>query len=258
MYIYIYDEYVNHKKYEHLLGQIETRITDLGLNGKIVRLGIMKSIQDSVSTEIRNGAKTIIAVGNDKTINQTVHSIINFQKSHNTKTEIFFGIIPVGEKNNLIAKALGIKEWKEACEILSGRRVETIDIGQANDNYFLAQAEICGQGTMLKINKHYSIEITEPGKIHIINLSLYPNNLPHNTKSSPQDGILELYIQTKKHSLIKFNSQINQSFFSFQKLTIFNKHTSLLVDNSINMPAPININVLKKRLNIIVGKKRKF
>lgn len=256
MYIYIYDEYVNHKKYGRLLEQIENRITDLGLNGKIVRLGIMKSIQNSVNTEIKNGIKTIVAVGNDKTINQTIHSIIHFQTTHNIKNDILLGIIPIGEKNNSISNALGIKDWKQACEILSARRVETIDIGQANNRYFLTQAEISSENTILKINKNYSIEITEPGKIYIINLSLHPSNLPHNIKPSPQDGILELYIQTQKPSI--FNSQTNQSFFSIKKLTILNKHTSLIIDNSISMPAPININILKKRLNIIVGKERTF
>ncbi|MCK4553680.1 hypothetical protein KAU19_01815, partial [Candidatus Parcubacteria bacterium] len=64
MHIYIYDSYVNQKKYDKVLARIETRITDLGLNGKISRLGLMKNIPDLVYNELKRGVKTIIAVGN--------------------------------------------------------------------------------------------------------------------------------------------------------------------------------------------------
>ena len=101
MHIYIYDSFVNQKKYDKILARIETRITDLELNGKISRLGVMKNIPDIVSNELKRGAKTIIAVGNDKTINQVINSLAGSQ--------VPLGIIPIGRENNQISFALGIE-----------------------------------------------------------------------------------------------------------------------------------------------------
>jgi hypothetical protein len=49
MHIYIYDSFVNQKKYDSTTAKIETRITDLGLNGKIVRLGIIISVEEVIN-----------------------------------------------------------------------------------------------------------------------------------------------------------------------------------------------------------------
>ena len=49
MHVYIYDSFLNHKKFEKIIARIETRVTDLGLNGKINRLvdhGIAIGIKD--------------------------------------------------------------------------------------------------------------------------------------------------------------------------------------------------------------------
>ena len=106
MHVYIYDDYVNEKKYNNSLAHIETRITDLGLNGKIIRLGVMKNALEAITNEIKRGAKTIIAVGNDKTINKIINAIINYEISNQIENNTPLGIIPVGEKNNLIANVL--------------------------------------------------------------------------------------------------------------------------------------------------------
>jgi len=42
MHVYVYDSFLNQKKYDRILARLETRITDLGLNGKISILLIMK------------------------------------------------------------------------------------------------------------------------------------------------------------------------------------------------------------------------
>lgn len=90
MYIYIYDSFVNHKKYEKVLARIETRITDLGLNGKIVRIGIMTSVHDVVENELRKGANTIIAVGNNGIFSQALNSIA---KLTNVGQNVTLGLI---------------------------------------------------------------------------------------------------------------------------------------------------------------------
>lgn len=266
MHVYIYDEYVSSKKYDKILAQIETRITDLGLNGKIIRLGIMKNINSAIENEIKLGAKTIVAVGNDKTINQVVNAMcskINFEEIN----IVPLGIIPIGEKNNLIAEALGIKEGEAACDDISARRIEKINIAKAEINnlnkqissyYFISNASINGKGATIKIQKNYSIEIMDPGQINIINLSVF-KDLPKNMKPNPKDKILEIHIKTKKAKKItKLKPEQNHSFFSLKSLVIVSKDNSIILDNSIELKTPARISVSRKNITIIVGKNRNF
>ncbi len=258
MHIYIYDDYINTKKYDAVLARVETRITDLGLNGKIIRLGVMRDIFDAVENELKREAKTIVAVGNDKTINKTINAIVNaeIRSGMNFKTPL--GIIPLGEKNNSIARALGVATAEDGCDTLSARMIEKLDLGRANNNFFLSQAKITGHGTVLEINKNYSIEITEPGIIRIINL-LTEDDLPKNINPNPGDGLLELCIKTKPaKKFFKLNQAAGQSFFSLKKLTVINEKSPLILDGAIEIKTPAEITVGSRKINIIVGKDRQF
>ena len=66
-YYYVYDEFVQDPKFERDLAQIETRLTDLGISGKIARLALFRDPTELIRDEVRKGAKTIVAVGNDVT-----------------------------------------------------------------------------------------------------------------------------------------------------------------------------------------------
>src|SRR5680860_1199287 len=129
MHVYIYDDYVSTKKYDTTLAHIETRITDLGLNGKIIRLDVMKNVAEAVASEIKRGAKTIVAVGNDKTINKIINSITLFAIRNQTEVDIPLGLITVGDKGNSIAPALGIESGEKGCDSLSARRIAKLDLG---------------------------------------------------------------------------------------------------------------------------------
>lgn len=256
MHIYIYDNFVNEKKYTSTLAKIETRTTDLGLNGKIIRLKIIKNIQNALKNEINRGAKTIIAVGNNVTINKIINAMIKTENLTNIGRDIPLGIIPIGTKNNEIANSLGIRTEEEACDCISARRIEKLDIAQANDQYFLSHASIQSHGSIIEINNNYSIEIMEKGFISIINIP--HNNTFNKFKFNPKNGILKLFIETKSLKKILKWQKPNQSFFSLNKLTITSKYNSLLLDNSVKIPTPVKINIIKNRLNIIVGKERNF
>lgn len=250
MHVYIYDSFVNQKKYQRALEHVETRITDLGLSGKICRLGVMTKIQDIVANEIRRGAKTIIAVGNDQTINQTINSLVG--------SEVPLGIIPIGSEYNTVAECLGINSAEEACDILSARRIEKLDLGKANYFYFLTNASITGKGTVVEINQNYSIEILEKGEIRIVNLPPENKiNLPTIGKFDPQDGFLELYVKTEEKKNM-FKKIVDQGVFTFEKLTINNNVYPLLIDNATHVDPPVEINIAKRALNVIVGKGRNF
>ena len=144
MNIFIYDSFLNQKKYDRLLARLETRITDLGLNGKICRLSLMRNIGDTVKNELKRGAKTIIAVGNNKTVNQIINSLAG--------GAVPLGLIPIGQENNDLARGLGIESVDQACDILSARLLTRLDLGLANQTYFLGPAAIENQGTIVDIS----------------------------------------------------------------------------------------------------------
>lgn len=260
MHVYIYDSFLAHKKYDKILAAIETRITDLGLNGKISRLGPMKNIKSMVESEIKRGIKTVVAVGNNHTVNEAINAMTAFDKFKTYKNSAPLGIIPIGKGNNTIAESLGINGEEEACDILSARRIEELDLGLANNRFFLLNAAIDSQGTTIEINQTYSIEIMNKGEISVINLP-DKNFASNKAKFNPQDGILELLIRTKKSGgFLKIGGEkIGESVFSLKKLTIHNnKSQPVVLDGCVEIPAPAEISVIKKKINVIIGKGRSF
>ena len=247
MNIYIYDDYLNKSKYSRVLNRVEIRLTDLGLNGKIIRLGAIKNIRDVIQNEIKNGAKTIIAVGNNQTVNKIIGSIIDNELYGFFQKNILFSIIPIGEDNS-IADSLGIKREEEACNVLLARRVKKIDIGLVNNYYFLNKASIESQGTIIDINGDYVIEPQEKGLINIFNLKSSVND-DKSIRVNPIDGKLDIYIKGRGKNL---------SFLSVKKLKISNPNQLLLLDDIIEIKTPADISIISGKLNVIVGKDRTF
>jgi diacylglycerol kinase family enzyme len=246
MNIYIYDDFLNKSKFNRVLNRVEIRLTDLGLNGKIIRLGSIKNVRDVIQNEIKNGAKTIVAVGNNQTVNKIIGSIIDNELYGFFQKNILFSIIPIGDDNS-IANSLGIKKEEEACNTLLARRVKKIDIGLVNNYYFLNKAVIEGQDTVLEIND-YVLEPQEKGLISIYNLKSSQDD-DKNLKINPIDGKLDIYIKNKSKDF---------SFISTEKLKISSKKNSLILDDVVEIKTPAEISVIPGKLNVIVGKDRSF
>ena len=249
MNIFIYDSFLNQKKYDRLLAKIETRITDLGLNGKISRLSLMRNIGDTVENELKRGAKTIIAVGNNETVNQIINSLAG--------SAVPLGIIPIGEENNDIARGLGIESVDQACAVLSARLLARVDLGLANQTYFLSSAAIENRGTIVDMSDDYTVETTKTGLIHVLNLANPKIKLPPKVKIAPDDGILELVISTQNKKNL-FAKPDDQSIFKIKKIVINNPKTKLVLDGAVSITTPATITVVKQNLNVIVGKNRNF
>jgi len=250
MHSYIYDSFLNQKKYDRVLAQIETRLTDLGLNGKICRLSIMKNVKEAVADELDHGTKTIVAVGNNLTVNRIVNALPAF--------DVPIGIIPIEEEKNSIAKSLGILNELQACEILSARRITKIDLILANNHYIISNTRIPNQGTILEISKNYTIEINDPGQVKIINLPPLKYVSAIEEKINPQDGVFELVIEAGRRKKLFDQPQKNQSVFLLKKAVINNKKCPVLLDDCLELNAPVTFGIVKQKLKVIVGKTRKF
>lgn len=246
MHVYIYDYFVTQAKYSRLTAKLETRITDLGLNGKICRVGLMQSIGSVIENEIDRGVKTIIIVGNDSSI----HKALNYVADK----KIPLGIIPVGD-NNYLANALGIKNTDSACDILASRRIESIDLGLANNNHFLNKASINTSGTTIENEAGYSIEIGGQGSINIVNLPISSDDISK-INSFPNDDKLELVINIKEKGIFSKNNE--QTILPFNRINLLNKQSPVTLDSCATINCPVQILLSNKKINVIVGKERNF
>jgi len=253
MHYYIYDQFLSDKKYEPIINRIEARLTDLGISGKTEKLTILKSFSEAVKNISKKEISTIVAVGNDSTISKIISLLPNLN--------ITLGIIPIGPENE-IARMLGIPANEEACDVLSARIIEKIDLGKANNYYFISHLQLPSTKELILDCGGYRISpIENNNQINICNFNLTPSN-SHNC--NPKDGLLEAVISPEKKSagfFSSFNKQnTRSSIFPLKKIKIKCNTESLqaLADGHTTIKTPITVEVMPKKLKIIVGKNRIF
>lgn len=253
MHIYIYDNNANDRKNENTIARIETRITDLGLSGKIIRLGVMSSLHESIANELKRGAKTIIVVGDIKILNQTVNVLAEIISKQPVFNNIPLGFIPLGKEKNVFINNLSLGYEEEACNTISARLIKQFSLGRANRNYFIFNASIPTEHTTLEIDEKYSVEIIKDGLIEIINSSFAKIN--KKTANINSNNHLELIINTSKENRFKLSKHSkNSSIFLFNNLRVINNKHELLLDQAVSVPPPIDIDVASEKINLIVGK----
>lgn len=241
MYYYIYDSFLSDKKFSNVLAKIETRLTDLGINGKINHLSFLKNIHQILNEEIRRGVKTIVVVGNDRTLGQIINIVADLN--------ITLGYIPIGSES--ISRLLRIPEGESACDVLSARIVKKIDIGKVNSYYFLTSIETGGQKMSLECDNNYFINLEE--KDNIINISNL--NIFNRLKTLPNDEYLDLFIEhTEKKFLRKSTSSTSRLVTKKIRLTSDKSVPILLIDEKKIIKTPAEVTVQPKKLKLIVGK----
>ena len=243
---YIYDDFLNKNRYRRALNRIEIRLTDLGLNGKIIRLGAIKNVREAIQTEIKNGIKNIIAVGDNETANKVIGAMISDKTYGFFQKDVLFSIIPVGD-NNSIADSFGIKKEADACNTLLARRIKQIDIGFAGNNIFINKAELLSESAQINIDNIYTLELTKKTLVKIININ-DDQNLIYKEKINPYDNKLNLIINGRGE---------DNTFIDAKNISISGKG-ELILDQSIAVNLPTEISIIQEKINIIVGKDRSF
>jgi hypothetical protein len=195
MYYYLYDTFLNDKKYEKVLDRIKTRLLDLDIQGKHERMSLLKSADDLLSTEIKRGAKTIIVVGNDKTFLKVVDIV--------AKQEVTLGIIPLGEPNN-IARALGLLPGDKSCEILAARKIVEFDLGKANNIFFFSNIEVTKNIDRIAIS-HQGYKVIPKAQCSAVGIYNFFVPVGHGydramEKVNPRDRQLDLVIKSEVRS----------------------------------------------------------
>ncbi|MEA2064987.1 MAG: diacylglycerol kinase family protein [Patescibacteria group bacterium] len=266
MYYYLYDTFLSDNKYQKTLHRIENRLVDLGIDGKIGRLSMMMNVEKLLNEEIKKGAKTIVAVGN----NNTIDKIINIAAAE----KITVGVIPVGE-NNEIAEILGIPPMDLACDILSRRRVKKIDLLKINRRYYILNLKMdADKNIEIVCEDKYKVKLTaKKGEIYIYNLvnkEYIKNNFKFKKSIenffSPQDKMFDIVINPTDTSLANNLLKIfrrkqagGATLIPGKKIKISAKKiVSAVCDNNNVVKTPLDIKIVPQVLKIIVGKNRKF
>ncbi len=245
MHIYIYGSALSQKKYLSQIHEIEAKVTDLGLSGRVARLGKLRSLRDIVREELRRMPKTIIVVGDDSLVSQVISLMGG--------TGVALGIIPIGE-NNQIATSLGIT-LANACNVLSARRLIEIDLGLVDSQAFVRRAAISGPKIKLLIDNNYSILAPE-AKVEVINFLLETEKEVGQTGPDAQSGNLYLMITKEKSSFLK--KEVEHSFIPFRELDIQTDTAEVVLDGLTKVNHPRRITIMPNGLQVIVGRERNF
>lgn len=252
----MYDNFVTDKKNEKLLSRIETRLTDLGISGRIERLTMFKDIHEIVADAAGQGSETIVAVGNDETVGRLIDAVGEF--------DMAFGVIPVGDGPHGIAAMLGVEEGVEACNILSRRVLQTVDLGRINDHYFLSSVRIPRTRAAISCNGTYSVIPTEDNEIQVCNLAPVAA-AGGTTFSSPRDGFLETVFQPAPRRGLFSNffraAEPASAPTVVPVRTLRVKHhqpVTVIRDGQRLSSTVLDIQILPNRLKVITGKARKF
>ncbi|MBH41152.1 MAG: hypothetical protein CL685_00370 [Candidatus Magasanikbacteria bacterium] len=253
MYVYLYDEFLKRKKYESTIKEIETRLTDFGIAGKILRLQKSINAHSTIEEEIAKGAKTIIMVGNDNTFGHVL--------SRGAVGKALFGFLPIGPENT-IADVLGIPVGVEACEILSRRRKIPLDIGWVNNRYFVSQLHIPPHDISVSYDDMFSVSARYK-KMELVVCNLQPffwkNSKAGDYTVHPQDGKLEAFLRPMKKKHVFKEVYEEPSIFPFEEMVVTGKTPFVMVtDGKRSKEKKITIRLAKKRLEMIVGRKRRF
>lgn len=244
MYFYLYDAFLREKKYEVPLAKVEGRLFDLGLQGRAEKLTILKSMKEIVSAALKRGADTIVAVGNDETMSKLIRLVAD--------SDVLLGFIPVGGKS-LIADVLGIPEGERACDALSRRVIERVDLGKANDVTFLSFLEVTpGPDLFLECDGRYTLEPLEaPHALTMFNLGYWAR--------SPRDGVLEAVLEpeTEKRSRFSLRGDTHQQTvipFTTMRVKSLGRSLAAYADGQTVVKTPFTVSVLPRKIRIIVGK----
>jgi len=254
MYIYLYDNFLRQKSFDSIIKSIEIKLTDYGIAGKILRLNNFIDVKPIIDDEIERGAKTVVIVGDDQTFGNVL--------SRAATCKVSFGFIPVG-KNNTIADVLGIPVGLPACDVLSKRRIEKLDVGWVNSRYFVSQLHVYPADIQIDYDEKFRVSAKNLMELVVCNLQPFFWKVNKKDRKqvmvNPQDGRLEAFIRpVKKKKLFGYEYE-EASIFPFEEMIIRSESAfKVEADGKITKEKKIKIKLASGRVDMIVGRERKF
>lgn len=247
MHCYLVDQFVSDRRYEHELNRIEARLAEIGIRDRFEKLTILKNLREVVDEAVRRGSQTLVAVGDDRTVSKLVSLAARYN--------LTLGLIPVGPQQT-IAQYLGIPAGVDACDVLSRRVIETVDLGQVGDRYFLLSLDLPAGDYQLECDGQYRVSLARSAPLSVRNFGASGGR--HN----PKDGILEAVIgEGPKRGFFSgwFRSSSEPSVFPVRRLTVTAAQPlPLTLDGQTVVKTPVTVEAKPRKLKVIVGRNRQF
>lgn len=255
VYVYLYDNFLKQKKFDAVIKAIETRLTDFGIAGKIVRLQPFANTEAMIEEEIKRGASTIVMVGDDATFGSVL--------SRAASCPTLFGFLPVGERNS-IASVLGIPVGIGACDVLSRRRKVKLDVGWVSNRnrFFISQLHIPPADITVAYDEKFVVS-SKNGRMELVVCNLQPFIWKEKGRDAyvihPQDGKLEAFLRPVARRGLFRDVYEDPSIFPFEEMIVSSRTPfAVEADGTSAKETKIVIQLAKKRIEMIVGKERKF
>jgi diacylglycerol kinase family enzyme len=250
MYYYIFDPKKCKKKTQ--VEAIKDQLARIGISGEFSYVSSIQSASDLAEIGLRKKYSTIVAVGGDDIINPIADKVAGTTEA--------MGIIPL-EASEKIESLIGVKNWKDAIDVLRFRRIKEIHLGMTGDGrHFITSAE-------LDLKKPTEVTIEFKGFIVQAKVSdLTISNIePNSQKKRPEylDVIIESNIENS-HGFMGIVSGLfgsgkilekNISVFRARSMRIFtNKSVPIKSGGVIISKTPQYIESTDTFLRLIVGK----
>ncbi|MRN56389.1 diacylglycerol kinase [Paenibacillus monticola] len=126
---------------------------------------------------VERGYDMIIAAGGDGTLNEVINGMA---EKPNLPP---LGVLPLGTTNDF-ARAMGIpKNWEDSCDLILRNEMRMIDLGKANDRYFI---NIAGGGSLTEL----TYEVPSRLKTMMGQLAYYLKGIEKMASLSPQELVI--------------------------------------------------------------------
>ncbi len=148
MYYYIVNPAAGGGRINKIQSKLQSLLKQKRINGEFTKSIGKGDALKLTRLAVKQDYKTIIAVGGDSTVSEVANGIIGVPR-------VVLGILPIGS-TNILEKSLGIDNWTQGIDVLAQRRTKTIELGKANDTFFLTSVEMGFETGMLKERKKSS------------------------------------------------------------------------------------------------------
>lgn len=249
-YAYVYDDFLSDRKFEREVAVLETKLNTFDLAGRIGRMTLFRSAKDMVEGMVKQGASTVVIVGNDGTLDKTMWFLPDLN--------VTVGYIPLVGPSE-VGKLLGIPMGVGACDVLSARLIETLDMGRLDERYFLTEVSLPATIASLNIEGQYSVTPINGGSLAIRNLGgrVGSTMIPANAKDGWLEAVITPRDGDKKLGFWNRSGEKNDTHILLRHGEIISKDpVEAHVDNHAVSGFRLKISVVPGKLRFITGRGR--
>lgn len=249
-YAFIYDDFLNDRKYERDLAALDARLASLDLVGRAARLTLFRNAKDLIQSMVSQGSDTVVLVGNDQTLDKVMWFLPDL--------DVTLGYLPVAEPSK-VARILGIPTGEAACDVLAARLIETVDVGRLDDRYFLTEVALERTLAAVDVEGRYRISPAVGGSVFIRNLGSLAENGTANADA--KDGYLEVVIRPEEEKTNRFfrRPAAAETRVMLQNGEITaSQPVEAKVDNHVMNSMRFKVSICPQKLKLITGRRRRL